>query len=349
MKSGGDLKPVVFLANGNLNGRTIRLVADHFDSTHRLPVRLISTGALLRWPEERSHPHTVQATPVDPAEAERLIAGASAYVFAATFDPIPNRMVGVARRAGTPSFCIVADVDFGAARLDPADPSSLPDRIGIGDPITSSLLTERGVPPSIIGHVGSPYLDSILSVPALPRPGGRELRVGLLFNPDGIEARKVGYSEEDVFWGTREALKPLPESRLTIRPHPRLDPSWIEEAVATIDSAVVESADRRTMVEFVASHHLTVASYSTGLLVTKALGRPAVSFQPSPDGRRLRGEAFSSWGIPIVSTSDELSRSVAESRRSPSKPLPFERLLFQPHQSLEEISREIRVLSEGRE
>ena len=51
----------VFLTNGNLNGRVIRLVADHVHQTSDLRATVVSFDPLTTWPEQRASPHLVKA------------------------------------------------------------------------------------------------------------------------------------------------------------------------------------------------------------------------------------------------------------------------------------------------
>lgn len=184
--------PIVFLANGNLNGRVIRLVADHIHRIQDRRVRVIAVSTLNplnRWPDERTCPHAVEPECVSWAEADGLVRDASVFVLAPFWDGSARRLAGAARRAGTPVVCVVADVGSGARKLDVNDESDRPDRICVADPITRSLLVQNGIPDSIIRNAGSPYFDSILARGPLPPPPRTTLRVALLANPTGMRAR----------------------------------------------------------------------------------------------------------------------------------------------------------------
>jgi hypothetical protein len=340
--------PILLLANGNLNGRVIRLVSDEVHRTHDRRVRVISATRLNPvnpWPDERSSPHAIEPDRVDWAEAEKLVRTASVFVLPPFWDGSARRLVGLARQAGTPVVYVVADIGYGARKLDAADASSLPDRICVGDPITRRLLIRNGIPTSVIRNVGSPYFDSILTCPPLPPPTGKALRVGLLANKDGMRERLSNRDEvsaEGVLPAVHRALKAFPGSRLTIRLHPRQDPARIREAFTLPESAVFDPLPpRSTLPEFISAHHLIVGSYSLGLMVARMLGRPAVSFQPPMDDDGLRREVFAAWDVPVATDEDALAARISERLQSAGRPLAPETLLYQPGGSLEAISRVI--------
>lgn len=121
--------PILLLANGNLNGRVIRLVADELHREHGRAVRVISAtrmNPLTHWPDERAHPHAVEVECVGRAELERLVGMASVFVAPPFWDPWLRRLVHLARDAGTPTVCVVADVGYGALKLDPHDTGACP-------------------------------------------------------------------------------------------------------------------------------------------------------------------------------------------------------------------------------
>jgi len=340
--------PILFLANGNLNGRVPRLIADEMQRTHGRAVRVISLKHLNPvnpWPDERSRPHAVEVERVDRAEAERLVKTASVFVLPTSWDPYPSRLVGLARRAGTPVVCVVADVGYGARKFDAADPARLPDRICVADPITRGLLIRNGIPTALIRNVGSPQFDTILPREPPPPPAGKALRVGLLANPDGQRERlsdRDSISAEGVLPALHSVLQAFAGARLTVRLHPRQDPARIREAFPLPDSATFDPLEpRTTLPEFIAAQHLVVGSYSMGLMVARLLGRAAVSFQLAQDDDGLRREIFAAWDVPVAADENELGALVSERLRSPGRPLAPEQLLYQPGGATQAIAKVI--------
>jgi hypothetical protein len=219
-------------------------------------------------------------------------------VYAASwYDDLPE-LIPAARRAGTASVCIMADVGFGTEKVDPGDPSRLPDRVCVADPVTKALVVRRGLSQSIVVEAGSPYLDTVLPHAPLPRLDSSPRRIGLLVNPElasGPEPRSTGRVDVEVARAIQRVIATLPDTRLTLRMHPRLK-SPIEVPGAALDPI----EPRSTMPEFVSGQHRILGTYSTGLLVVRLLGRPALSFQPRSQGTVRRPEVFEAWGIPVL-------------------------------------------------
>jgi hypothetical protein len=351
--------PIVVLANGNLNGRVPRLVADELSRTHGRVVRVISLrhlNPLTAWPDERTRPHAVDVEHVDKAEAERIVRTAAVFVLPPFWDPYPSRLVAVARKAGTPVVCVVADVGYGARKLDATDPAALPDRICVADPITRGLLLRNGIPVELIRNAGSPQLDSILPREPLPAPpSATPWRIGLLANPDGKREHlsdKHSRTDEGVLPAVHRALQSFPGARLTIRTHPRQDPARIREAFPLGDATRIDPLEpRSTLPEFIAAQHLVVGSYSMGLMVARLLGRPAVSFQPRRTDDGLRREIFAAWDVPVAANEEELAAHLATCMRSVDGPLSAGPLLYEPGASLQAIAKvvfEAEVMNRGR-
>jgi hypothetical protein len=345
--------PIVCLANGNLNGRVPRLVADDLQRAYGRAVQVISLGHLTplnAWPEERSRPHVVPVERIGRDEAERRVRAASAFVLPPFWHPYSRRLVGVARQAGTPVVCVVADVGYGARKLDATDPATLPDRICVADPVTRGLLIRNGIPHALIRNVGSPQLDSLLPAepppPPLPQP---PWRVGLLANPDGKRERltdRNAVTDEGVLLAIHRALRGRHDVRLTVRTHPRQDPARIAEAFPLPEGARIDPLEpRSTLPEFIASQHLVVGSYSMGLMIARLLGRPAVSFQPPRDDDGLRREIFAAWDVPVATEEAELAVRIAGGLQSAGAPIAGRSLLYEPGGSLRAIAR---VIDEAR-
>jgi hypothetical protein len=342
--------PIVLLANGNLNGRVIRLIADELHRRHLGRVRVIATttsNPLSPWPDERTHPHVVGAEQVEWREAEQLVREASVFVLAPSWDGSARRLVGVARRAGTPVVCVVADVGYGARKLDVADRSERADRICVADPITKELLLRNGIPASTICNAGSPYLDSILAAAPLPPPPGGALRVAVLANPNGTRERlsdRCEVSPEGVLPALCAALNALavPEYRVTIRLHPRQKADRIPEWLPLPEAATFDPfPSTSTFPDFLSEHHLVVGSYSMGLMVARVLGRPAVSFQPRQADDGLRREIFAAWDVPVATDDAELAVLIAERLRCPGLPFDPGEVLYEPGRSLDALTRVI--------
>lgn len=340
--------PILLLANGNLNGRVIRLVADELHREHACPVRVISAtrlNPLTPWPDERARPHAVEAECVDRVEAERLLSSASVFVAPPFWDPWPRRLMHLARRASTPTVCVVADVGYGERKLHPDDTAGLPDRIGVSDPVTKSLMIANGVDASALREFGSPYFDLLLARPPLPPPPGSAVRIGILANPNGMRERltdRETLTAEGVLPAVHRVMHTYPRSRVTLRLHPRQDPASVDDAFDVPESTSVEPASQTPLTDFIATHHLIVGSYSMGLMVARLLGRPAVSYQPPvDDDRGIRREIFAAWNVPVATTEDELAAIIAERLREPGRPLDPERVLYRPGRSLPAIAEEI--------
>jgi hypothetical protein len=342
--------PIVLLANGNLNGRVIRLVADDLHRQQQRRVRLISSITLNpvnRWPEERPNPHVVEPEIATLAEAERVVREASVFVLPPFWDRSACRLVGAARRAGTPVVYVVADVGYGVRKLDAADDWEMPDRVCVADPITRRLVVENGVPPSIIRDVGSPYFDAVLAEEPLRPPPGHTLRVGLLANPNGMRERLSDRNEvspEGVLPGLLAALEALavPDHHVTIRLHPRQKPELADETFSRCDRTSIDPfPSTSTLAEFLTAHHLVVGSYSMGLMVARMLGRPAVSFQPPMADDGLRREIFAAWDVPVATDQRELTALIAEHLQRAHWPVTLERVLYHPGKSLDAIRKVI--------
>lgn len=334
----------MLVANGNLNGRVIRLIADEVHRTGGPEVRLIQIPGLTPlavWPEERVHPHAIPTEHLDTDEAEALVRNASVLVVAPSWGIATRRLVGVARRYGTPVVCVVADVGYGARKLDVTDASELPDVLCVADPITRSLLLGHGIPRSIIREAGSPYFDALLAGGPLPPASGDSLRVAVLANPDGRRERLSNPREtvpDDIVPVLDRVMSAYPRSSLTLRLHPRQTPDRIAEAFILPSSAVLDPFPAQsTTVEFMTAHHLIAGSYSMGLMVARLLGRPAVSFQPPMGDDGLRREIFAAWDVPVATDEDALAALVADRLRCPGTPVPPETVLYQPGRSLSAI------------
>lgn len=340
--------PILLLANGNLNGRVIRLVADELHREHGRAVRVISAtrmNPLTHWPDERAHPHAVEVECVGRAELERLVGMASVFVAPPFWDPWLRRLVHLARDAGTPTVCVVADVGYGALKLDPHDTGGLPDRIGVSDPVTKRLMIANGIDASTLREFGSPYFDSLLAEPPLPPPPGPPVRIGILANPNGMRERLTDRdtrTPEDVLPAVHRVMQAYPGSRITLRLHPRQDPTRIHEAFDVPASVDIDASPQSPVAEFMSTHHLIVGSYSMGLMVARLLGRPAVSYQPPwDDDPGIRREIFAAWNVPVATTEDELSAIIAERLGAPCRPLDPEAVLYRPGRSLPAIAEEI--------
>lgn len=344
-RRGGD---VVFLTNGNLNGRVIRLVADHAQETSGLRATLLSFAPLTPWPEQQGSPHRVEPRLVDLAEAERRIASARAFVYAPSPFADHPRLVRLARRLGVPSVAIIADVGWGETKLDPAEPSGLPDRVCVADPVTEELLLRRGVAERILRRTGSPHLDVTVQRTPLPPPAAPGRRVGALVNPVldlRAPVRPAPRPELEVVRGIERAVAGLPGVSLTLRLHPRLDP----RCASDLPGAALDPLEpRRPFEEFVADQHRVVGSHSTGLLVARMLGRPAASFQPEA-GAAIRAELFAAWGIPILTRPEDRRSWLLASDEAVAPPLRIEELLFRPGRSLEAIAEVVGEVLSGTE
>lgn len=353
-EAAADARPIVLLANGNLNGRVLRLVADGLRRAQERPVRLVTStrlNSLTRWPEERDEPHLVEPRLVAWEEAERLVETAAAFVLPPFWNGSARRLIGRARRAGTPVVCVVADVGYGASKLETTDQSELPDRICVADPVSRQLLVRHGAPETLLRNVGSPYFDAVLASPPSPPLAAGPLRVGLLANPDGARERLADrdqVSPDGVLAAVELVLREHPGARLTIRLHPRQRPERIGDAFPPRPTAVLDPLPPvTTMTEFVHSHHLVVGSYSMGLMVARLLGRPAVSFQPPMADDGLRREVFAAWDVPVATDEASLAATIAERLHCPGPPLVAERLLYCPGHSLAAISRVIQEVLPG--
>lgn len=338
-------RPVVCLANGNFQGRLIRLVADAIHSRRARPIHVVSStrmDPLHSWPEERASPHRVEAHAVDWAEAEHLVQTAAVFVIAPFWVDTPRRLAGVARRAGTPVVCVVGDLGYGEGRLGPADASECPDAICAPDPITRELLIRHGFDASLIHETGSPYFDTLLEAAALPPPPIGGLRVGVLANPNGLRQERRSrerFVPEGVVPAVDRVLAGYPGSRMTVRLHPRQDPTLVAQQFDLPGSASFDPLPPiSTFAEFVAAHHAIVGSYSSGLMVARLLGRPAISFQPPMGDEGLRREVFAAWDIPVVTDDASLAACLAERLQSPGRPLDPHGLLYHPGRSLDAIS-----------
>ncbi len=328
---------VVFLTNGNLNGRVVRLVADHARSSG-LRVALFSFAPLTPWPEQRLAPHRVELRTVDFAEVERRVVSAGAFVYAPSrFGTDHPRLVRLARRAGVPSVAIVADLGFLVdKRFDATEPSGLPDRVCVADPSTEALLLRCGVPERILRRTGNPHLDGAVRRMPLARPPTACRRVGVLVNPvldPGARRPAPPRPELEVVRGIERAVAGLPGVSLTLRLHPRLDPGCASDLP---EAALDPLEPRRPFEPFVADQHRVVGSHSMGLLVARLLGRPVASFQPA--GRPVvRTEVFAAWGIPNLTRPEELRSWLLAADEEVAAPLRVEDVLFRPGRSLEAI------------
>jgi hypothetical protein len=344
-------RPIVCLANGNLNGRVARLVADGLHHRIGSPVRLISTTrlhALECWPEERAQPHVLTPEIVDAEEAVRAVQDAAVFVMPPFWDRWTQDLIGKARRAGTPVVAVVADVGYGARKLDTSDEARLPHRICVGDPITRGLLIRNGTPASIIRNTGNPYFDAVLSERPTSGPG-HPRRVGVFANPDGVHERVRGSNvttPEGVLPALSQALRAFPDAQITVRLHPRQNLDRIGEMFPLPESAVFDSLDPASPVsEFIAAHDLVVGSYSTGLIVARLLGRPAVSFQPPMgDNDGLRREIFAAWDVPVATDDVTFAAYIAERLEFAGPALDPKKVLYHPGESLDVITSVVREM-----
>ncbi len=340
-------RPILLLANGNLNGRVIRLLADHLHLRGRWPVRLVaSTGLrdLNTWPEERDRPHRVEPDWVTPDELHTLVAHAGAFVIPPFWNPFGPGLVSLGRRAGTPVVYVMADVGYGVRKLDVADSTMLPEYICAADPITRRLMIEHTIPGSLIRETGSPYFDEWVDT-QLPPPPETPLRIGVLANPDGMREGRTN-PEDRTPEGVIEAIKRVldihQDAHLTVRLHPRQDPTRIREAFTLPPSATFDPVEPASpFAEFLAAHHLVVGSYSMGLAVARLLGRPTVSFQPPMADDGLRREIFAAWDVPVATDDEMFETMIVERLKSPGQRLDVRSVLYQPGHSLEAIEKVI--------
>jgi len=349
--TGSVTRPILLLANGNLNGRVIRLLADHLHLIQRWPIRLVAALGLKdlnAWPEERGRPHRVEPDWVTPEELNALVATACAFVVPPFWNPFVRGLVAMAHRAGTPVVYVMADVGYGVRKLDVEDRSMLPGHICAPDPITRRLLVEHRIPASLIRETGSPYFDEWVDTP-IPPPPATSLRIGVLANPDGMRERLTNREErtpEGVIEAMRQVLDVYPGSRMTVRLHPRQDADRIPEAFALPQSADFDPLEPVSpLVEFLTAHHLIVGSYSMGLMVARLLGRATVSYQPPLVDDGLRREIFDAWDVPVATDEDMFVAMISERLRFPGKPLDMPSVLYQPGRSLEAIEQ---VIGEAR-
>jgi hypothetical protein len=333
--------PVLLLANGNLNGRTIRLIADDLHR-RRMPVRLVTTAGLIPWPEERDHPHIVPPASVSWEKAEFLVRSASLLILPASWDRAVDRITAVARDAGTPVVCVVADFGYGARKLDPSERQVAADQICVGDPVTHRHLVSHGVAPPFMREVGSPHIDTVLAAPRRLRLPGRPLRIGLLANPDGmreLHSDPDARIPEEVLPAVNAVLGNMPDARLTVRLHPRQDASLIATHFHLPDQAAFDPFPAATALhEFVADHDLIVGSYSMGLLIARFMGCPVVSYQPVVDDTGIRREIFGEWDIPVATDPEMLAATMADRLRDPGRPLDPASVLYNPGASLDAIA-----------
>lgn len=337
-------RTILVLANGNLNGRVMRLVADGVHRTLGGRARLITTtrlSPLVVWPEERDRPHRVEPEPVEWAEAERLVTTASVVVVPPTWNDSARHLIGLARRAGTPVVYVVPDIDYGVGKLVVLDPSHLPDWICIADPVTRHLLLRNGVPASILRNTGSPYFDEILVEPPLPPPPSSALRVGILASADGLrepQTGETGASPDGVLAAVTHVLGAFPGARITVRLHPRQRPGHVSTAFPLPEGASFDPVDPvPTLRDFFAAHHLIVGSFSLGLMVARLFGRPAISFQPPMSDEGLRRQVFPAWDVPVVTDEAALARCVVERLQSPGDRINLESRLYQCGGSVDAI------------
>ncbi|MGE0703580.1 MAG: hypothetical protein AB7F99_00230 [Vicinamibacterales bacterium] len=340
-------RPVLLLANGNLNGRVIRLLADHLHLRRRWPVRLVAaTGLkeLVTWPEERDRPHCVEPDWVTPDELNALVAAAAAFVVPPFWNPFVRELVSLAHLAGTPVMYLMADVGYGVRKLDVAESSMLPGHICVPDPITRRLMIENGIPAPLIRETGSPYFDEWVNTRLRPVPETR-LRIGVLANPDGMRERLTNREErtpEGVIEALQRVLGLFPGAQVTVRLHPRQAPARIDELFSLPASAAFEPLEPSSpLADFLSAHHVIVGSYSAGLMVARLLGRAVVSFQPPMADDGLRREIFATWDVPVATDEDMFAAMVAERLRFPGGPLDLPSLLYEPGRSLEAIEQVI--------
>lgn len=349
------LRAVVCLANGNLNGRVLRLVADAAHRTLDRPVQLITASRLsplTRWPEERTSPYVLDPEVVDWSEAERRVSEAAAFILPPFWEGAARQLVAAAHRADVPVVCIVPDVGYGARKLAGLDDAALPDRVCVADPITRALLIENGLPATVIRETGSPYFDALLAEPPLPPAPEGALRVGLLVNPNGGRQRLANEKHvvpDGALPAVEHVLRAFPGSQLTVRLHPRQDPARIDELLRLSESAILDPIQPgSTLREFVAAQHVIVGSYSMGLMVARLLGRPALSYQPPMGDEGLRREVFAAWDVPVATGEHELAAMLVERLAAPVRPLAPESLLYAPGHSLDAMVTVIRdALSVG--
>lgn len=341
MRSGA----IVVYANGNLNGRVPRLIADEFARTWGRQVRLIHCVPLVRWPEEAANPHLVPAERVSWEEATRACLDAAVVVYPPSFEWRAMAMFREARCAGVPSLAVLPDIGFGAERFQSVHALDLPEQLGVADPVTRDMLIERGVPESICRGVGSPYLDTVLVTPRPPRLDAEGLHVGFLLNPDMSPAEaerstQVNYRQADAAGTLARAVAAMTDTTMTVRPHPRMEEARARALFEGVANAEIDpTRSRSTMEEFCARQHVILATNSSGLIVARLLGLGAVSFQPAPEGLAFREALFEAWGIPIVRDVRELASALHRASSSADLDLPLDRLLYNPGRSLEVIAR----------
>lgn len=337
-------RSIICLANGNLNGRVMRLLADSLHRRRPGAVQVMTgtwLNALNVWPEERDAPHVLTPIAVDWAEAERRVQEADVFVLPPSWNESARRLVAIAHRAGTPVVYVMADIGYGARKLDTVEPSDMPDLVCVADPVTRGLLVRHGVAPGIIRNVGSPYLDAVLADVNPPAASGSPLRIGLLANPDGLREQltsKGATEPEGVLPALERVLRKLPGAHLTVRLHPRQVASRVAEAFRLPTNAAFDAtAPPSTLASFVAAHHLIVGSYSMGLMVARLLGRPAISFQPVLDDDGIRREVFAAWDVPIADDNEALAVLIHDRLRQPQPQLDAASIFYNPGRSTDAI------------
>ncbi|MEM9302016.1 MAG: hypothetical protein AAGE01_07885 [Pseudomonadota bacterium] len=294
---------VFCLANGNLNGRTIRLIADALATNGAVEPDLYTTASVTPWPEEREAPHRLPVATVSWEEAARRIVAADAFLFPLNWLGATQQLIGAARRAGVPSLGLLCDIGYDAHRIDPSKADSIPDWIGVADPISRDLVLAAGARPAQLLKLGSPYLDS-MGKPVSPPLAGRR-RIGVLGSLDYRRRGLPGKRSSEASMQER-ILAVLEESgavEVALREHPR---------AGSTDTV-------STMREYIAEVHGVVGTYSTGLIVARMLGRHACSFQPER-ALRLREDALRAWDVPILATDAALKAwvdTVVEGRSPP--------------------------------
>lgn len=300
------MQSVTFHANGNLNGRVIRLVADELLRSYGIPVEVHHCIPLTTWPEARQAPHLVEVQRLTRAMAERRTCHAAVHVFPATWDQRVLSQQAAVRRAGVSTVCILADVGWGTRKLAHLLDSDVPDAIIVPDYFSYRSLLDFGFPENRLVSAGSPYLDTVLASGNVPFPeGGR--RLGAFASPepspDEIIARGCSYRQSEAMQMIKRVAGRISGLELEIRAHPRTLPGR--------NNKVDGQRGRSTLAEFVGRCQGVVATRSLGLIAARLLGRSAVSLQPVPVGDGDRELVFEACGIPIARNEVALEQILA--------------------------------------
>lgn len=204
-----------------------------------------------------------------PANIHMLITGTSYN------NRIELRAIQCAKSAGIPTVTIMDYWGNYAERFrDPEGVLHYPDYYIVMDQMAGNEALAKGVPPETLQVLGHPGLDHLVTGHSL-RAAPTEQGSRILFISQPIEiqyGRQFGYTEQDVLRDCIEAMGSKPDSRLSVKFHPREDKSLTDNH----QQFAVEGA----LSTLIPQYDLIIGMFSTGLLHAVLAGVPALSYQP---------------------------------------------------------------------